>query len=220
MAEKEGKIEFVTLPCPISPRKICSQNIVLRLRRRETIGCPYPGTHVLNARQFYQNVFPNFTVVNVEKPPCFLRKFSPDGRYLIAFSADQTSIEVYEYQGASAASDLLADLKGEYVGHKNDDRTFHIRNNIFKKFFKVTIVTILYFLNFQFCDTNVDLVLFLKQIKKCLQVKWVVNVVQSNEQLNRECSLFTDDGRYVIAGSAAHIPHELRPHFYQVSTLF
>lgn len=41
-------------------------------------------------------------------------------------------------------------------------------------------------------------------------------MVQSNEQLNRECSLFTDDGRYVIVGSAAHIPDELRPHFYQV----
>ncbi|XP_043277563.1 DET1 homolog [Venturia canescens] len=185
MADRDAKIEFVTLPCPVRPRKIAAQNIVLRLQRRETIGCPFPGTHVLNARQFYQNVFPNFTVVNVEKPPCFLRKFSPDGRFLIAFSADQTSIEVYEYQGASAAADLLADLKGEYVGHKNDDLTFHIRNNIFRRFFKA---------------------------------KWIVNVVQSNEQLNRECSLFTDDGRYVIAGSAAHIPDDLRPHFYQIYT--
>lgn len=41
-------------------------------------------------------------------------------------------------------------------------------------------------------------------------------MVQSNEQLNRECSLFTDDARYVIVGSAAHIPDDLRPHFYQV----
>lgn len=48
-------------------------------------------------------------------------------------------------------------------------------------------------------------------------MKWIINVVQSNEQLNRECSLFTDDARYVIVGSAAHIPDELRPHFYQVT---
>ena len=137
MSAQEGKIEFVADPCPVEPRRILPQNIVMRLRRRETIGCPYPGTHVLNARQFYQNVFPNFTVVNVEKPPCFLRKFSPDGRYLIAFSADQMSIEVYEYRGASAAADLLADLNGDYVGHKNDDRHFQIRNNIFRRFFKV-----------------------------------------------------------------------------------
>lgn len=101
------------------------------------MGCPFPGTHVHCARQFYQNVFPNFTVMNVEKPPCFLRKFSPDGRYLVAFSADQTSIEVYEYRGASAAADLLADCEGEYIGHKNDDCSFHIRSNIFARFFKV-----------------------------------------------------------------------------------
>lgn len=138
MAVKEDRIpEFVTDSCPIKPRKINPQNVVVRLRRRETMGCPYPGTHVHNARQFYQNIFPNFTVMNVEKPPCFLRKFSPDGKYLIAFSADQTSIEVYEYCGASAAADLLADCEGEYIGHKNDDCSFHIRSNIFARFFKV-----------------------------------------------------------------------------------
>ncbi|XP_014609784.1 PREDICTED: DET1 homolog [Polistes canadensis] len=183
MAEKNGKIEFVTEPFPIKPRKFGPQNIVVRLRRRETFGCPYPGTHVHNARQFYQNVFPNFTIMNVEKPPCFLRKFSPDGKYLIAFSADQTSIEVYEYRGASAAADLLADIEGEYIGHKNDDVNINIRSNVFSRFFKA---------------------------------KWTINVVQCNQQLNRECSLFTDDCRYVIVGSAAHIPDELRPHFYQI----
>lgn len=36
------------------------------------------------------------------------------------------------------------------------------------------------------------------------------------QQLNRECSLFTEDGRYVIVGSAAHIPDDLRPHFYHI----
>lgn len=137
MAEKEAKIEYVTESCPIKPRKIGPQNIILRLKRRETFGCPYPGTHVHCARQFYQNVFPNFTVMNVEKPPCFLRKFSPDGHYLIAFSSDQTSIEVYEYRGASAAADLLANSEGEYIGHKNDECSFQIRRNIFNRFFKV-----------------------------------------------------------------------------------
>lgn len=139
MTEKKGKVEFVTDKCPIKPRKFQPQNIILRLRQRETIGCQYPGTHVLNNRQFYQNVCPNFTVVNVEKPPCFLRKFSPDGRYLVAFSADQTSIEVYKYEGASAAAELLSNCTGEYIGHRNDDESFFIRNNIFHKFFKVTI---------------------------------------------------------------------------------
>lgn len=137
MTEREPRIEIVTEPCPIKPRKIGPQNIATRLRQRETIGCLYPGTQVHVSRQFYQNVFPNYTVINVEKPLCFLRKFSPDGKYLIAFSADQTSIEIYEYQGAAAAADLLVGSKGECIGLKNDDRSFNIRNNIFKKFFKV-----------------------------------------------------------------------------------
>lgn len=78
----------------IVPRKIKPQNIVLRLRDREIYGSRKPGSHFHVAREFYQNVFPNLTIVNVEKPPCFLRKFSPDGKHFIAFSADQTSLEV------------------------------------------------------------------------------------------------------------------------------
>lgn len=41
---------------------------------------------------------------------------------------------------------------------------------------------------------------------------------QSTEQLNRECSLFSEDGKYVVVGSASYIPDELRPHFYQMYT--
>ncbi|XP_014239003.1 DET1 homolog [Trichogramma pretiosum] len=181
----KSKADIVKEACPIQARKIGPQNIVLRLRRRETLGCLHPGTHVHTARQFYQNIFPNYTVVNVEKPPCFLRKFSPDGKYLVAFSADQSSLEIYEYQGAGAAGDMLVGCKDDYIGNKNDPKSFDLRNFIFRKFFKI---------------------------------KWVVNIVQSNEQLNRECSLFTDDSRYVIVGSAAFIADEVRPHFYQIYT--
>ncbi|XP_057337239.1 DET1 homolog [Microplitis mediator] len=183
MEMKKGKIDFVNGPCPIIPRKLPVQNIILRLRRREIIGCQYPGTQVLTKRKFYQNVFPNYTVLNAEKPPCFLRKFSPDGKYLLAFSADLTSIEIYKYQGPSAAAELLVGCKGEFIGHKNDNASFHIRNNIFHKFFKK---------------------------------KRVINIIDSDERLNRECCLFTDDSRYVIVGSVRHISDELRPHFYQI----
>lgn len=77
----------------LKPRHIDNQNVVHRLERRRICSGP-PGAHWYRVRCFHQNLFPNFTVVNVEKPPCFLRKFSPDGRCFIAFSADQTSLEV------------------------------------------------------------------------------------------------------------------------------
>ncbi|KAL1117893.1 hypothetical protein AAG570_004206 [Ranatra chinensis] len=169
----------------IRPRRIASQNIVNKLIKRETFGAVKPGTHFYVARSFHQNIFPNFTIVNVEKPPCFLRKFSPDGHYFVAFSADQTSLEVYVYRGCCAVGDLVHKCKGEYVGHKNDPESYLIRNSVFERFFKL---------------------------------KWVVNVAPSAEQLNRECSLFTDDGRYIVVGSAAYIPEDLRPHFYEIYT--
>lgn len=112
--------------------------------------------------------------MNVEKPPCFLRKFSPDGKHFIAFSADQTSLEVYVYQGPSAAGHLLHELS-----------KLEIKRKIFEVFFKL---------------------------------KFRINVAKGNEQLNRECSLFSDDGRYVIIGSASFIPEEIRPHFYEIYT--
>ncbi|GJQ70421.1 putative De-etiolated protein 1 Det1 [Trypoxylus dichotomus] len=144
----------------IKPRKVPPQNIVLRLFHRQIFGNKKPGTHFHTARQFYQNIFPNFTLINVEKPPCFLRKFSPDG--------------------PAAAGDLLQNVRT-----KNEKQKFEIKSKIFDRFF---------------------------------QLKFVVNVSQSLEQLNRECSLFSDDGKYVIIGSATFIPEELRPHFYEIYT--
>ncbi|XP_066994090.2 DET1 homolog isoform X2 [Anabrus simplex] len=180
MEKTEGTCRYT-----LSPRRIPPQNIVSRLWKRETFGCFKPGTHFHVAREFHQNVFPNFTIINVEKPPCFLRKFSPDGKYFIAFSSDQTSLEIYEYRGSSAAADLVQECKGEYIGNRSDSDSDYIRSQVFERFFKF---------------------------------KRNVNVAQSGEQLNRECSLFTDDGRYVIVGSAAYIPDELRPHFYEIYT--
>lgn len=108
------------------------QNAVIRFFHRQTFGNRRPGTHFHTARQFYQNVFPNFTLINVEKPPCFLRKFSPDGKHFIAFSSDQTSLEVYTYKGAAAAGDLLQNVRT-----KNEKQKFEIKSKIFDRFFQV-----------------------------------------------------------------------------------
>lgn len=46
----------------------------------------------------------------------------------------------------------------------------------------------------------------------------VTNVASNGEHLNRECSLFTDDCRYVIVGSAVYVPEEPQPYFFEVMT--
>lgn len=164
-------------------RRIPSQNVVLRIRNRETYGLRHNVSHYHLSRQFYQNVFPNYTIVNIEKPPCFLRKFTPDGRYLIAFSQDQTSIEIYEYQGPSNAEQLLKDLPDKDYTEEDidEDRLQDIRSKLFDVLFKK---------------------------------KHVVNVATHGEQLNRECSLFTDDSRFIIVGSAAFVNEESHPSTY------
>lgn len=165
----------------LKPRKIHNQNAVYRLRQRET-HFGKPGTQFHKARSFYTNIFPNFTVVNVEKPPCFLRKFSSDGKYFIAFSSDQTSIEIYTFEGSAAAEKLMKNLKGDIAAATPDSYSTEIRAKLFEKFFKL----------------------------RCTAL-----VATNGGHLNRECSLFTDDGKFVIVGSAQYVPEEPHPLFFE-----
>lgn len=121
----------------IRARKIKPQNIVNRLFLREIWGGRRPGTMCHVAREFYQSIYPNLSIANVEKPPCFLRKFSPDGKYLIAFSFDQTSLEIYKYQGCAAAGDLIYNCDKEIIPEIATGRSQSIRNQIFNRLFKV-----------------------------------------------------------------------------------
>lgn len=168
----------------IRPRSIKPQNIILRLFKRES-GLYRRGTESTITREFYQNIYPNLTVINIEKPAGFLRKFSPNGKYLIAFSYDQTSLEIYNFQGTSAAASLIYPWKDDFVPNISQGIPYRIRSQIFDKLFKL---------------------------------KSIVNVSSINKQLNRECSLFTKDGNYVIVGAATLILEENRPSFYEIYT--
>ena len=71
----------------IIPRRIPPQNIVQRLLSRElNAGRRRCSNASTTARIFFTNVFPNYTVINVEKPACFLRKFSPDGHNPVSYT--------------------------------------------------------------------------------------------------------------------------------------
>lgn len=50
------------------------------------------------------------------------------------------------------------------------------------------------------------------------QLKHVVILGSNMVHLNRECSLFTNDGKYVIVGAAANIPDESQRSFYDIYT--
>ena len=175
------------------PRKIPSQNLAHRLMMRETFGTSHHrGTKkVSTSRGFYLNVFPNYTLVNVEKPPCFLRKFTPDGRHFIAFSPCQTYLEIYLVLGPRSGSELIhecsckSNSNQDYLGSEDTPQNNKLRNGIFSKFFELVAAVPL-------CTSN------------------------NGEQLNRECSLFTECGRYVIVGSACYLSDDPHPRMHQI----
>lgn len=200
----------------LKPRHIDNQNVVHRLERRRISSGP-PGAHWYRVRCFHQNLFPNFTVVNVEKPPCFLRKFSPDGRCFIAFSADQTSLEVKH----------CVDLR----------RTPSVTQQPTETLVWLTCLLLLrlQIYEYQGCQAAQDLLrgqdgetLLTANDQSSLNIRGrlferffslhhVTNVASNGEHLNRECSLFTDDCRYVIVGSAVYVPEEPPPYFFEVT---
>lgn len=56
-----------------------------------------------------------------------------------------------------------------------------------------------------------------KQIFECFfRVRHTIHIPYTNENLNRECSLFTDCGHYVIVGSSVAIQEDPYPHMYEV----
>lgn len=122
-----------------SIRQHKSQNIVDRLRWRETLGIRCNVNPYFVTRPFHQSVLPNLTVCDIEKPACFLRKFTPDGRYMIAFSGDQTSVEIYQYNGPAAANELLQNVQSnvEYTTRLNTPNLANIRQQIFGRLFSL-----------------------------------------------------------------------------------
>ncbi|KAH9525868.1 acid phosphatase det1, partial [Dermatophagoides farinae] len=154
---------------PLFPkRKRPRNNIVHRLFDREYNLHPRFHPFVFN-NKLHQNVVPNFSIERAEHPNCFLRKFTYDGRYLMAFSSDITSVELYEYQGAAAAAQLLHLIPSgdkDYLSY--GDENAEIRRKIFSCFFKR---------------------------------RHTITVAMDGGQLSRECSLFTDDNRFLIVAS-------------------
>lgn len=169
------------------PRRLDTQNIVPRLLHREINGSRHKRNFLNTTRGFYTNVYPNYTLINLEKPPCFLRKFTPDGKRFIAFSADQTHLEIYEYGGATALGRLL-----QYVPQDTDHLPISDDSE------EAKIVRAGAF----------DCVFGLEH--------FIPLTTNNNEQLNRECSLFSEDGEYVIVGSASFIHEEHHPPMHQL----
>lgn len=123
-------------------------------------------------KRTYLSFTPNFSVLNVKIPNCFLRKFSPDGRYLISFNQNLNGIQIYTFRGCSAALEHLE----KFVRNSNHDKTDfnnsesdHFRYQAFDIFFK----------------------------EKCN-----MKLTDNTEQIHRECALFFKDSYLIVASNA------------------
>lgn len=112
---------------PIKRKKAPGCTILRSLYDREIYGTK---THIVRAA--YQTVYPNCTVFDVDKPTPYLKKFTSDGRHLIAFSNDLVYVEVYNYLGYSKATDLLKNVEADYISEEHG-----VRCQIFEKLFKL-----------------------------------------------------------------------------------
>ena len=113
------------LPAGFQLRKRSNQNIVNRLRERQL--ALDPTSLLRHNYSFYCCIVPNHTEQGVQPPAGFLRKFSPHGQFLLAFSNDQRNVIVYDYRGASA---------GQGIYHKNQLQD-NIQCELFGCFFKL-----------------------------------------------------------------------------------
>ncbi|PWZ12634.1 Light-mediated development protein DET1 [Zea mays] len=75
-------------------RCFSSSNLASRVFDRQLIS-PRPGATVNTIRQFYENLVPSYTIYDIDCPDYSFRKFTDDGKYLVAFSRNHQDLIVY-----------------------------------------------------------------------------------------------------------------------------
>lgn len=122
-------------------------------------------------KRVYLSIYPNYTILNVRMPSCFLRRFSPDGRYIIAFNQQLNGVQIFSFNGSSAGLEEIQKLNSSLAQDKTDLNDFdsdQFRLKSFDIFFKET--------------ANIRL-------------------SENNELIHRECALFYKNSYLIVASS-------------------
>ena len=136
---------------------------------------PVPHHFLFHERNFYKSITPRLTVQNVDKPHGFLRKFTPDGRLLLTFSLDQKSLNIYDYRGVGSVAHLLRQQQSECITAADHSLlSLQIRQELFGGLFQLKF--------------NIPI---------------ITTPSSSRHFLNREFSIFLDNGHYVLLASTA-----------------
>ncbi len=57
------------------------------------------STNSNQLKRLHLTTTPNYTIFNVKTPHCFFRRFSPDGRHLIAFDQNLNGVHIFLFHG-------------------------------------------------------------------------------------------------------------------------
>ncbi|XP_062133026.1 DET1 homolog isoform X1 [Drosophila sulfurigaster albostrigata] len=154
-------------------QRMQTQNLVHMLQNRES---GYTRHNKLSQsaplsyeRQFYKAITPCLTI-GISIPPVYLRKFTPDGSKLLAFSHDQRSCIVYTYKGVG--SERFGQLLNE--ANVGSGETYNVN------------------INNQLRSTAFDKLFETKYVLR------LCNGDTARYYLHREFSIFHEDGRYVL----------------------
>ena len=144
-------------------------------------------------KRVYLTLTPNYSVLNVKVPNCFIRRFSPDGRYLIAFNYNLTGILIYQFNGCTAGMTETDKINMHCVSQKQPlpDRT-------------------------DFNDFDSDQFRF-KSFETFFHEKANLRLTENNETIHRECALFYKSS-HLIAASSCIVSEENLPPYEQLAS--
>jgi hypothetical protein len=138
-------------------------------------------------KRVYLCVYPNYTILNVKMPNCYLRRFSPDGRFLVAFNHNLTGIQIFYYKGCTSGAIDLEKIQNPVSSQFT--RTSPPSSRATTSNDKT-----------DFNDPNADQFRY-RAFDTYFQELAFLKLTENNELMNRECALFFKNNYLIVASS-------------------
>lgn len=155
----------------------------------------YERTKFNHLKSIYLAVTPNYTIINVKTPNCYLRRFSPDGRYLVAFNQNLNGVQIFLFNGSSAGIEDIRSFSQNNLSQSQDFSNFRSKPADRTDFENTE--------SYQF-----RLRAFEKYFKELANLK----LTDNNELVNRECTLFYKNSYIIVASSEVVNEDNLPPY--------
>jgi hypothetical protein len=155
-------------------------------------------------KKIYLTVAPNYSILNVKTPNCYLKRFSPDGRYLIAYNQHLNGIQIFSFLGSSSGIADIDNINKNFQSQKQSKN----ESNIFNKIYANDKT--------DFNDFESDQFRF-KAFSTYFREIANLKLIDNGELINRECALFYNNSHLIVA-SSEYINDEALPQYSDLAT--